>query len=250
MPKLFVHGNPETAALWNPLFDALRAKGVDDLEALSPPGFGAPVPADFAATREAYRDWLIGEIEARGGAADLVGHDWGAGHVLGTLAERPDLFRSWATDCAGLVHEDYVWHDMALEWQKPEIGEQAVAGMLESPLEDRLGVLAAFGIPDAVAREIAAAQGPEMSRCVLSLYRSAAQPAMKELGLQLGSSEQRPGRIFYATGDPYAGTREMCESVAGRLGAGFTVLEGRTHWWMFGELAPVADALIAHWDAA
>ncbi len=250
MPRLFVHGNPETAALWRPLHDALRAKGVDDLEALSPPGFGAPVPPGFAATREAYRDWLIGEIEARGGEADLVGHDWGAGHVLGVLAERPDLFRSWASDCAGLVHPDYVWHDMALEWQKPEIGEQAIAGLIESPLEDRLAVLASFGIPEEIGREIAAGQGPEMSRCVLSLYRSAAQPAMKEVGEKLFAAPKRPGLVLYATDDPYAGTRAMCETVAERLGAGVEVLEGRGHWWMFGDLGPVADALISHWDAA
>jgi pimeloyl-ACP methyl ester carboxylesterase len=250
MPKLFVHGNPETAALWGPLHDALREKGVDDLEALSPPGFGAPVPPGFAATREAYRDWLIGEIEARGGEGDLVGHDWGAAHVLGALAERPDLFRSWATDCAGLVHPDYVWHDMALEWQKPEIGEQAVASMLEAPLEDRLAVLASFGIPEDIGREIAAGQGSEMARCVLSLYRSGAQPVMKELGEKLYITPKRPGRVVFATGDPFCGTREMCETVAERLGAGVTVLEGRSHWWMFADLGPVVDALIAHWDAA
>ena len=74
MPRLFVHGNPETAALWRPLLDALRARGEDDLEALSPPGFGAPVPDGFAASREAYRDWLAAEIESRGGSGDLVGH--------------------------------------------------------------------------------------------------------------------------------------------------------------------------------
>jgi len=217
---------------------------------VNPPGFGAPVPDGFTATREAYRDWLIGEIEARGGQADLVGHDWGAGHVLGVVAERPDLIRSWATDCAGLAHPDYVWHDMAQAWQTPEVGEQAIAAMLESPLEGRLAMLASFGIPEEIGREIAAAQGPEMARCALSLYRSAAQPAMKELGEKLWTTPKRPGHVFFATGDPFCGTREMCETVAERLGAGVTVLEGRSHWWMFTDLDPIVDALIAHWDAA
>ncbi|MGI9589822.1 MAG: alpha/beta hydrolase, partial [Myxococcota bacterium] len=44
MTRAFVHGNPETSALWRGLFDALRARGIDDLVALSPPGFGAPLP--------------------------------------------------------------------------------------------------------------------------------------------------------------------------------------------------------------
>jgi pimeloyl-ACP methyl ester carboxylesterase len=44
MAKVFVHGNPETSALWDVLFDELGKLGVSDLIALSPPGFGAPVP--------------------------------------------------------------------------------------------------------------------------------------------------------------------------------------------------------------
>jgi pimeloyl-ACP methyl ester carboxylesterase len=123
MPKVFVHGNPETPALWRALFEELEAQGVDDLEALAPPGFGAPVPAGFEPTQLGYRDWLIGELERLGGDIDLVGHDWGAGHVYDVLAERPDLLRSWAADCAGLVHRDYVWHDAALAWQTPDVGD-------------------------------------------------------------------------------------------------------------------------------
>jgi pimeloyl-ACP methyl ester carboxylesterase len=91
MPKVFVHGNPETSALWRVLFDELRGRGVDDLVALSPPGFGAAVPVGFEATQVGYRDWLIRELESLGGEIDLVGHDWGAGHVYGVLAERPTL---------------------------------------------------------------------------------------------------------------------------------------------------------------
>ena len=41
---VLVHGNPETAAIWDPLIAEL---GRDDVVALSPPGFGAPVPDGF-----------------------------------------------------------------------------------------------------------------------------------------------------------------------------------------------------------
>ena len=41
MPKVFVHGNPETSALWRVMFEELAARGIDDVTALSPPGFGA-----------------------------------------------------------------------------------------------------------------------------------------------------------------------------------------------------------------
>ena len=119
MTKVFVHGNPETSAIWKPLVAALSERGVNDVVLLSPPGFGAPVPHDWTATVSEYRNWLVGELEKIGGEIDLVGHDWGAGHVFSVLAHRPELVRSWATDCVGLLHPDYVWHDAALGWQTP-----------------------------------------------------------------------------------------------------------------------------------
>ena len=101
MPKVFVHGNPENSTLWTVLFDELTARGVKDLIALSPPGFGTPVPEGFEATRMGYQSWLIAELERLGGNVDLVGHD--SLHVYGVLAVRPDLIRSWAADAAGTL---------------------------------------------------------------------------------------------------------------------------------------------------
>ena len=36
MTKVFVHGNPETSAIWGPLVDALSERGIDDVVLLSP----------------------------------------------------------------------------------------------------------------------------------------------------------------------------------------------------------------------
>ena len=78
MTKVFVHGNPETTAVWEPLLPALAKRGVTDIKLLSPPGFGGAVPSGYSGTRLAHRDWLIGEIEKIGHPVDLLGHDWGA----------------------------------------------------------------------------------------------------------------------------------------------------------------------------
>ena len=86
--KVFVHGNPEVDAIWSLLVAELRARGVDDVVLLSPPGFGAPTPDGWAGDMAAYRDWLVGELERigrPGQGIDLVGHDWGAGHVFGAV---------------------------------------------------------------------------------------------------------------------------------------------------------------------
>jgi len=247
MPKVFVHGNPETAAIWTVLFDELKAKGIDDLVALSPPGFGAPLPEGFEATQTGYRNWLIQQLEQLGGNVDLVGHDWGAGHVYGVLAERPDLLRSWAADCAGLIHPAYVWHDAALAWQTPDVGEEVIAAMFGVPKEESAATLISLGIPENIASTIAVENNDLMGKCVLSLYRSAAQPEMVNLGERLNTTRKCPGLVIIASEDPYTGTPEMSASVATDLGADTFTLEGLGHWWMFEGAALAADALIRHW---
>src|SRR6187551_3389203 len=135
--KVLVHGNPETAAVWGPLMRALNERGVHDIVALSPPGFGAPVPDGWVGSPGDYVDWLATELEGLDGPIDLVGHDWGAGHVAGLVAARPDLVRSWAIDVAGLIHPDYVWHDTAQLWQTPEVGEQVIDAMVSMTIAER-----------------------------------------------------------------------------------------------------------------
>jgi pimeloyl-ACP methyl ester carboxylesterase len=74
---------------------------------LSPPGFGAPLPDDFSATYIAYRDWLEGELENFGEPVDVVGHDWGGGHVMNVVMHRPELVRSWVSDILGCFDPDF-----------------------------------------------------------------------------------------------------------------------------------------------
>ena len=116
MTTVFVNGNPESAAIWDPLCAEL---GRPDVLRLSPPGFGAPVPDGFACTVTAYRDWLVAELEALGAPADLVGHDIGGSTVVTVAMARPDLLRTWVSDSLGVFDPDYAWHDLARQWQAP-----------------------------------------------------------------------------------------------------------------------------------
>ena len=88
-----------------------------------------------------------------------------------------------------------------------------------------------------------------MESCVLSLYRSAAQPEIAQLVKWLKDSESRPGLVLIASEDPYTGTTEICVSVAAAIGADIFTLEGLGHWWMFEGAPLAADALIKHWSA-
>jgi pimeloyl-ACP methyl ester carboxylesterase len=242
---VLVHGNPETDAIWGPLVDAL---GRTDVVRLSPPGFGAPLPDDFPATYLAYRDWLEDELEGLGEPVDLVGHDWGGGHVVNVVTHRPELVRSWASDIVGVFDPDYVWHDMAQVWQTPGDGEQLVNTMLDGTVADRAARMAALGLPSDIATSIAAAQGPEMGRAILLLYRSARQPAMAEAGRALENAAARPGLSILATEDPYVGSDAIRHRAAERAGAHTEVLDGLGHWWMVQDPTRGAAALTRFWE--
>ena len=246
MTVVLVHGNPETPAIWDLL---VRELGRDDVVRLSPPGFGAPLPDDFPATFLAYRDWLAAELERIDGPIDLVGHDWGGGHVVNVVMHRPELVRSWASDAVGLFDADYVWHDLAQVWQTPGAGEEAVDAMIGASIADRTEQLAGLGIPVEIATKLAAGQGPEMARAILLLYRSAAQPAMAQAGRALGNAAARPGLSLLAGDDPFIGTSDTRRRAADRAGARTTVLDGLGHWWMVQDPARGAQALRDFWDS-
>ncbi len=248
--KVFVHGNPEVDAIWTLLADELRDRGIDDIVLLSPPGFGAPTPDDWAGDVASYRSWLVGELERIGGSGqviDLVGHDWGAGHVFGAVAARPDLVRSFAADCGGLIHPDYVWHDAAQIWQTPGAGEEMVAGLVATPLPDLQAFFQSLGAPSDIALSMAEGANEDMGRCILTLYRDAVQPAASELGVRLAAATRPPALFIVPSDDPYV-SAELAVDMATQLGAEMLPLEGCGHWWMFEEPGRAADGLVAFWS--
>lgn len=248
MTKVFVHGNPETSAIWGPLVAALSERGVQDVVLLSPPGFGASVPQSWTATVQEYRNWLVSELEDIGGEIDLVGHDWGAGHVFSVLAHRPELVRSWAADCVGLLHPEYVWHDAALGWQTPEIGEQIVAAMIAMEEDMFADSFVQLGMTDAIAREVKLSINDDMGSCVLRLYRDAAQPTMSRLGERLIVNRPANGLVMIAEEDHFAGTVSMMEEMAEVLDADVAQLGHCGHWWMIQNPDAAAEHLVRHWS--
>src|SRR6478735_11483188 len=244
MTVVFVHGNPETSAIWGPLIQALNR---DDIVTLSPPGFGAPLPDGFDPTYLAYRDWLEDELQQIDGPIDLVGHDWGGGHVVNVVMHRPELVRSWVSDIVGVFDPEYVWHDLAQIWQTPDAGEEYVAAMISGISEERIAAVAAMGVGPEVAPALVAAQNADMGAAILRLYRSAAQPVLAEAGVALGNAAARPGLAILATEDHFVGSHEIRRRAADRAGARTEVLDGLGHWWMIEDAARGAEVLTRFW---
>jgi len=244
MPAVFVHGVPETPAIWEPLTDLLAR---DDVVALQLPGFACERPEGFGATKEEYVEWLIGELEglSAAGPIDLVGHDWGAGFTLRLVSVRPDLVHSWVVDAAGLGDVECEWHQFAKIWQTPDEGEQFFATQLAASREERAGIFESFGVPPEQALRMEGLDAT-MAACILDLYRSAVDVG-KEWAPDFVDIP-KPGLVLIASEDPFL-TVAQAESAAARAGARTAPLDGVGHWWMLQDPARGAAALESFWSS-
>jgi pimeloyl-ACP methyl ester carboxylesterase len=93
---LALHGFPQRATSWTGVAERLEAAGVRTV-AIDQRGYspGArPVEVGAYAMPNLVAD-VVGVIEALGGRAHLVGHDWGGVVGWQVAARRPDLLASW-----------------------------------------------------------------------------------------------------------------------------------------------------------
>lgn len=244
--KLFLHGVPDSPAIWRPLLAALDL-GNTPVALPAMPGFTAPLPAGFAATKEAYGDWLVSEIEtlaAAHGPVDLVGHDWGAILVQRAAMIRPDLVRSWALSNA-VIDPDYRGHRVARIWNRPILGELfmaiSTAKTLQKSLTDQ-------GVPaDIAAEEAVQWANKDKRRAILKLYRSAN-------GLNFGvdwaqglDGLKRPGALIWGEGDPYV-DYSVAERAAARHAVPLHRISTAGHWAIAERPDAVAAALKAFWS--
>lgn len=239
MPIVLVHGVADTHRLWNPLRTHLQRS---DVIAVSLPGFDAPVPDGFDSTKEAYVQWLIAEIERVGEPVDLVGHDWGALFVQRAVSLRPDLIRTWACG-SGPADREYTWHDIAQQWQTPEVGEQVMAAMTPEVIQ---GMLVANNVPAAQAAESSRYVDDTMKDSILKLYRSAVH--VGEEWHDAVDAITRPALIIWGADDPYVSLQygqRLAERVRGEL----VVFEQCGHWWPLERPAETAAALERFWSS-
>jgi pimeloyl-ACP methyl ester carboxylesterase len=243
MPAVFVHGVPETPAIWDALRSHLQR---DDVIALQLPGFGCPRPEGFGATKEEYVAWLVGELEkiAPQGPIDLVGHDWGGGFVVRLVSTRADLVRSWMCDAAGLGDVNFEWHDFAKIWQTPVEGEQFYADNLAIPADERGAVFEMFGVPHDAAIALGKPLDQTMADCILALYRSALDVG-KEWAPDFHDIAP-PGRIIIPSEDAFL-SGDLSRNSAQRTGASVTELDGLGHWWMLQDPARGAAVVEEFW---
>jgi len=244
--KLFLHGVPDSPAIWRPLLAALDL-GDAPVAVPALPGFIAPLLAGFPATKEAYADWAVGQAEAlyaAHGPIDIVGHDWGALIAQRVAMLRPDLLRSWAVSNA-VIDPDYRGHRIARIWNTPILGEIFMALSKADKLAEGL---AAQGMPaDIAAEEAEQWRSKDKRRAILKLYRSAkglsfAHDWARDIG-KLPAN----GALVWGAGDPYV-ELAVAQRYAANTGTPLTVIEGAGHWAIAERPAEVAAALHRFWS--
>lgn len=239
---VFVHGVPETAAIWRKVRALLSRESV----ALALPGFGSSRPEAFGATKDEYVEWLVGELDQIEGPVDLVGHDWGAGLTFRVATAHGDRLRSWAADIANVAHPDYEWHDFAKLWQTPGDGEAFVESQNALAPAERATLFEAMGVPPDDALELAEGSDAAMGSCILALYRSAVPNPYRDWGPWAPTSA--PGLVMHPTEDPF-GEATMAAEVAEALGARFERLEGAGHFWPYQAPAQAVAVLETFWSS-
>lgn len=238
MTRVFIHGVPDTAAVW----DRLRARlPAGESVALALPGFGCACPDGFSATKDAYLDWLIGALEAVPGPRDVIAHDWGSILMLRALSVRPDLFRSWAGGGAPLT-ADYTWHPTARLWQTPGAGEKSMERLTPDLASD---MLAKAGLSEADARRTAAHIDATMKTSILALYRSG-RDVFREWAPGLPAGAAVPGLVLWGAADIYAGP-QYAASLGAATGAEVVTLEECGHWWQLERVDATAALLSGFW---
>jgi pimeloyl-ACP methyl ester carboxylesterase len=239
MTVVFVHGVPNTAAVWNPVRSLLPDR---DTIALQLPGFGRDAPAGFSGTRYAYRDWLIDQLEAFRGPVDLVGHDQGSVISQGVILARPDLINTWVLG-GGVCADDFLWHRQARIWQNTGIGEHWRDQFLDLDVNTRAAMLAAAGVPESEAADVAAGMDRRMFDHILPLYRS--ETYLEDWAFE-PTAKYPPGLVLWGGDDQYQAV-EFGRSAAKAAGARFHEF-ACGHWWQVERPQEVAAQLIEHWS--
>ncbi|MFD9891053.1 alpha/beta fold hydrolase [Amycolatopsis sp. NPDC059027] len=236
---VFLHGVPETAAVWRKVRAGIGAESV----ALTLPGFDGSLPDGFTSTKDEYVDWVAEQLDQYD-TVDLVGHDWGAGLVYRLAMTRP--LRSWVADVGGFLHPGYVWHSLARTWRTPGEGEAAIAAMVATEPRAFAGSAAQWGLSEEDAREMAEGFTETMGASILSLYRSVTSTAHADWGPLTPTGA--PGLILHPADDEFSDEAKARE-VAAALGARFRLLEGVGHFWPYQAPKQAAEILVEFWSS-
>jgi pimeloyl-ACP methyl ester carboxylesterase len=230
-PVLYLHGVPNSSAMWEPFLE--RTGGVaPDL-----PGFGdSDKPSHFDYSIAGYARFLEAFVDELGlEGITLVMHDWGA-VGLALAQRRPELIERLVLMGTVPLVAGYRWHRVARAWRTPFVGEMAMGFTFRRNLRRAM--------PDGMADEAWRHFDHGTQRAILKLYRSAPERRLEKAGAGLGEVTA-PALVIWGEEDPYI-PPEFAHRSAEALGgpAIVEVVEGAGHWSWLGRPG-VVDSVAA-----
>jgi pimeloyl-ACP methyl ester carboxylesterase len=200
---LFLHGNPDSADMWDGVISRLSSR----FRCLAPdlPGFGRSTGSvDFDCSLDNMAAFVDGLILAAGitEPVNLVVHDFGGPYGLAWAIKHPDKIRRIAVTNT-LFFSDYRWHFWARVWRTPCLGELSVL------LMNRwiFGWELRRGSPTLSQEHILRSYGhvtPTMQRMVLRLYRATDPENFRGWEEKLlGLTRRIPTLVLWGDRDPY-----------------------------------------------
>lgn len=246
-PVVLLHGWPDRATVWRRVTPLLNDAGCRTL-AMDRRGFA---PGARPARRRDYRlTELVGDvadlIDAVGGSAHVVGHDWGAATAWATAGLHPDKVRTLtavsvahpAAFTKAMVRSDQALRSWYMAFfNLPYLPELA----LRSGWTDR--VLLRIGMSrDDVRRFRREIVDDGALSTSLGCYRGLLLTDPREIGFRVTA----PTTMVWSTGDPALG-RWAPEHSADYVDAPFelVVLDGVSHWIPTEAPDALADAILA-----
>lgn len=245
--KFFLHGVPDSPAIWRPLLKELALE-TEQVVAPALPGFDQALPIGFAATKDSYVSWAISQIEPlvlNHGPVDLVGHDWGALILQRAAMLRPDLVRSW-TAINAVIEPQYRGHRAARIWSTPILGELA---MWMTRPRRIAALLISEGVPVDIAQEEAAQWTmADKRRAILKLYRSAAGLSFEDNWARDLGRLSSHGALIWGDSDPYV-SYDVAERYSRNMNTPLFRVSGAGHWAIAQRPKDVAEFLRVIWGA-
>jgi pimeloyl-ACP methyl ester carboxylesterase len=171
VPTLFLHGNPDSADIWDGVTERLQG----DYRCIAPdlPGFGR---SQFAPDLDCSLDGfarLVAEIVDGLGVTEplnLVVHDFGGIIGLSWAVRNPDKVRRLAI-MNTVYSSSFRWHFWGRIWRAPLVGELSLA-MMNWPLFRWSVRKGSRNLTDEQIRETYRYVHRNMKRMVLKLYRA------------------------------------------------------------------------------
>lgn len=178
-PVLLLHGNPDSAEMWDGVIDRLKDRY--RCIAIDLPGFArSRAPADFDCSLENLARFIDATVEAIGirEPLNLVAHDFGGSFAMSWAITYPQKVRRIVVINHSSFVDGFKWHWRARVWRTPLLGELSML-LTRWPLFRATMRAGARRLSEEQMRHAYERLSPQWRRMVLKLYR-AADPEVRE----------------------------------------------------------------------